>query len=203
MTASSGRRDATITFSSNFGFDFDNSNGVTGGQFDFEGVAAHEIGHALGFFSGVDDVDFVLPGTANNIEPTPLDMFRFRDATAADPATAADFANGTFAFPRNMVPQHVAITDQILGGFGGDVEALMSQGVDFGDGQQASHFKDNLGLGLMDPTASAGQLLMFDENDFRDGPDWLRPGRSRTGDRRAARICRRRRDGPPHAARRV
>ena len=43
----------------------------------------------------------------------------------------------------------------------------MSQGVDFGDGQQASHFKDNLGLGLMDPTASAGQLLAFNDNDYR------------------------------------
>ena len=55
----------------------------------------------------------------------------------------------------------------ILGGFGGDIEALMSQGVDFGDGQQASHFKDNLGLGLLDPTAAAGQILVFTDNDYR------------------------------------
>ena len=101
--------DMHITFSTNFAFDYDKSNGITPGQFDFEGIAAHEIGHGLGFFSGVDDVDFFLPGTSNQIEPTPLDMFRFRDAVAQDPATAADFANGAGTFPRNMVPQHAGI----------------------------------------------------------------------------------------------
>jgi hypothetical protein len=159
--------DAQITFSSSFSFDYDKSNGITPGQFDFEGIAAHEIGHGLGFFSGVDDVDFFLPGTSNAIEPTPLDMFRFRDNVAADPATASDFGNGTFGFPRNMVPQHVAMFDQISDEFGGDAEVLMSRGLDFGDGRQASHFKDNLGLGLLDPTAGPGELLALTHNDLR------------------------------------
>jgi hypothetical protein len=159
--------DMHMTFSSNFAFDYDQSNGITAGQFDFVGVAIHEIGHGLGFISGVDDVDFILPGGSNQIQPTPLDMFRFRDNVAQDPATVADFANLTLNFPRNMVPQHIAIFDQILGGSGGDVEVLMSRGVDFGDGQQASHFKDNLGLGIMDPTAAPGQLLAVTANDLR------------------------------------
>jgi hypothetical protein len=159
--------DVAITFSSNFSFDYDKSNGITPGQFDFEGIAAHEIGHGLGFFSGVDEVDFFLPGTSNQIEPTPLDMFRFRDNVAADPATAADFANGTLGFPRNMVPQHIAMFDQISDEFGGDSEMLMSRGIDFGDGRQASHFKDNLGLGLLDPTAAPGELLKLTHNDLR------------------------------------
>ena len=159
--------DMHMTFSSNFAFDYDRSNGITAGQFDFVGVAIHEIGHGLGFISGVDDVDFVLPGTTNQIEPTPLDMFRFRDAVAQDPATALDFSNVTLGFPRNMAPQHIAMTDQIIGGFGGDIEVLMSRGVDFGDGQQASHFKDNLGIGVMDPTAAPGELLSISANDLR------------------------------------
>jgi hypothetical protein len=41
--------DPSITFNSDFAFDFDNSNGVTSNRFDFESVAAHEIGHALQF----------------------------------------------------------------------------------------------------------------------------------------------------------
>jgi hypothetical protein len=44
LDAGFGVTDATITFSSAFTFDFDKSNGVTGGMMDFETVAAHEIG---------------------------------------------------------------------------------------------------------------------------------------------------------------
>ena len=36
----------------------------------------------------------------------------------------------------------------------------------FGDGRQASHWKDNLGLGIMDPTAGAGELLTISANDI-------------------------------------
>ncbi len=49
-----GSNDATIRFNSNFAFDYDNSDGVSSGFFDFESVALHEIGHALGFMSSVD-----------------------------------------------------------------------------------------------------------------------------------------------------
>jgi hypothetical protein len=51
--------DANITFSSAFPFDFDARDGITAGQYDFLGVAIHEIGHALGFISGADDYDFL------------------------------------------------------------------------------------------------------------------------------------------------
>lgn len=51
--------DGEIIFSSNFNFDFDRSNGIDADAFDFVGVAAHEIGHALGFVSGVDIVDIL------------------------------------------------------------------------------------------------------------------------------------------------
>ena len=45
--------------------------------------------------------------------------------------------------------------------------ALLSTGVTFGDGRQASHWKDNLGLGIMDPTAAPGEKLAISENDLR------------------------------------
>lgn len=49
--------DGSITFNSKRTFDFDPSNGITAGQFDFVGTATHEIGHVLGFISGVDILD--------------------------------------------------------------------------------------------------------------------------------------------------
>src|SRR5262249_39642856 len=64
--------DASITFSSDFTFDFDPSNGISPGALDFVGIAFHEIGHALGFFSGVDIVDYYSgsgPGAPTNLNP--------------------------------------------------------------------------------------------------------------------------------------
>ena len=51
--------DADITFSSDFTFDFDPTDGITAGTSDFIGVAVHEMGHALGFVSGVDYYDLI------------------------------------------------------------------------------------------------------------------------------------------------
>ena len=51
--------DAKITFNSDVSWDFDNSDGVAEDLFDFESFALHEIGHTLGFTSGVDNLDTV------------------------------------------------------------------------------------------------------------------------------------------------
>ncbi len=61
ISAQSATTDASITFSSAFKWTFDASQGVAKGTYDFVGIAAHEIGHALGFVSG-------------SISPTPTPM---------------------------------------------------------------------------------------------------------------------------------
>lgn len=157
-----GVPDATITFSSTFAFDFDNSDGVTGGMMDFETVAAHEIGHALGFFSSVDEID----AGATLIAPTTLDLFRFLDTM--NPTDAATFTTTD----RNMVPGANAISDFVLNPWGQpSVEFAMSTGVEDGDGGQASHWKADelttIYIGMMDPTLNYGTVQQITEADFR------------------------------------
>ncbi|MFA6133611.1 MAG: NF038122 family metalloprotease [Phycisphaerae bacterium] len=147
--------DGSITFSSNFSWDFDASDGITPGAYDFEGIAVHEIGHNLGFVSEEDYVDSVLHNgqVATDVWPRPLDYFRF---LTSDLGSGFDFTTT----PRDLVP----------GGsqsfYHGDGSALMSTGQYYGDGRQASHWKDNLGIGILDPTAAAGELLSISNNDL-------------------------------------
>ena len=156
--------DGTVTFNSAFAFDYDPSDGITAGTMDFIGVAIHEIGHALGFTSGVDLYDN--PANANaNINNsfsgtfpfgifTTLDLFRYsNDSNNVAPGAGPvlDLAVGSAAY------------FSIDGGatqFNGN--SLFSTGRNFGDGRQASHFKDLGGctgqIGIMDPNFCYGQM---------------------------------------------
>ena len=159
LDASFGASDASITFSTNFSFDYDNSDGVGAGQFDFETIALHEIGHALGFVSAVDGVD--ARRASNNpgaIALNPLDLFRFQNNVAGrDPANAAEFGS----FPRFINSGGDSIFDD------GTSEYRFSTGRQTGDGQQASHWKDNLGIGIMDPTLAPGEVVGISAADLR------------------------------------
>lgn len=166
-----GTSDGLIKFSNSFSFDFDNSDGVGFFQTDFETVAAHEIGHVLGFLSAVDDVNFGFP----IVGPFTLDLFRFaNDLAGQDPSNLTEFET----LKRNLVPGTAAITDDLSN------EYLMSTGLTNRtfpgtDGRQASHWKDDqqTGLpgpliGLMDPSlAPGGGVFPFVEvvmpSDFR------------------------------------
>ncbi len=65
------------------------------------------------------------------------------------------------------LPGATGMLDQIANVGSEQTEILFSTGVDFGDGRQASHWKDNLNLGIMDPTAAPGELLVLRPNDLR------------------------------------
>jgi hypothetical protein len=167
--------DADITFSSGFAFDFDPTNGIDFDKFDFIGVATHEIGHALGFTSGVDLLDGNSPpinGPFNDNLFTfvnSLDLFRYSAASTA--AGAIDWTADTRA-------KYLSF-DRGATSIGG-----LATGVNFGDGQQASHWKDSTNdrlfpeLGIMNPTFSNGQLGIITENDLRafDVIGWNRTG---------------------------
>jgi hypothetical protein len=164
LDAQFGASDAEITFNSTFQFDFDNSDGVTAHTMDFETVATHEIGHALGFISQVDTVDvYAYLGIPTSVAPSTLDLFRFENNSADDPDDAASFT----AAARSLVPGVDAITDDVTGAGASAAENRMSTGAYTGDGRQASHFKDDLGIGIMDPTLQYGEVVPISDADLR------------------------------------
>lgn len=193
--------DAAITFSSDFGFDFNPSDGIGIGLYDFTAVAVHEIGHALGFVSGADIMDFVGGSGkdlfesdafgSTNIDDfsigSTLDLFRYSNNFDAQGQRLLNWgANKTAFF--SLDSQHVYNLNS-----GTQTAAFFSTGEDTGDGNQASHWKDNLAVldntgicyqstrqvGIMDPTITPCDLGVVTENDLAafDAMGWnLTPG---------------------------
>lgn len=181
--------DADITFSSNFAFDFDPTNGIDIGKYDFVAVAVHEMGHALGFVSGVDDYDYYAfpngPGAAafatqnqdNYAWGSSWDLFRYAATGAFDPATGDRYLQwdpGRNAFFSLDGVNPFNFNNQSEAEF-----ANLSTGRYNGDGQQASHWKDAAAIfdqngcaitdrqiGIMDPTAQSCSLGIVTSNDL-------------------------------------
>ena len=144
-----------IGFNSKWDFDFDPSDGIGVNQLDFNAVATHELGHALGFVSNVGDREL---NRRDPIAVTIWDIFRFRPGVTLD-----SFGN----------------TSRILssGGsqnffFAGTSLALSTGRPDGtgGDKEQASHWKaDELTgthIGIMDPTLGDGERETINDNDL-------------------------------------
>jgi PEP-CTERM motif len=153
--------DASIAFATAFTWDYDPTDGISAGAFDFVGIATHEIGHALGFISGVDILDINSP---NPTTPGPFnsDLFTFVNTLDLFRYSTLSKASGVIDWTADTRAKYFSID--------GGTTALgcgFSTGRTFGDGQQASHWKDNQACGIMDPTAGQGELLAISANDIR------------------------------------
>lgn len=154
IAANDPANDATINFGNSASWDFNPLDGIGATQGDFEGVAVHEIGHAMGFISGVDGLDGSPGQSEDAYRLRIIDSFRYSTRSAV---TQRDFtADGVSKF----FSINGGATN--LGDF--------SEGVTFGDGAQASHWIDMNGaaaIGVMDPFFNLGQTLVISNLDRR------------------------------------
>jgi hypothetical protein len=161
---------AINTVSVDFGFDFDNSNGVDGLSVDFETVAAREIGHVLGFYTDAIFIDRVLAGLEDILDGgvilTPMDLFRFRDDHVASPPTNdAEFNS----FPRSLHASNQEVFSDATNAW------RLSAGEFDGDGNRSDTWKDNAlvnpndpPIGIMDPS---NVLSFLDESGVTEISD--------------------------------
>ncbi len=70
LAGASSSIDGYIGFGTGYGFDFNRTDGITAGSYDFTGVALHEISHVLGRVSGLGS-----SGATNGLA---IDMFRYK-----------------------------------------------------------------------------------------------------------------------------
>jgi hypothetical protein len=151
--------DATITFSTDFPFDYDPSDGITSGEYDFVAIATHEMIHALGFVSVVDVVDQNI-GSPFAVPPATLDLLRLAPGVGS-----TDFTSGTRLLgPGDFTPTHAC--------YDGAVDLRYSEGRFNGDGRQASHWRDDalspfFRFGIMDPNIAPGVRRTMSANDLR------------------------------------
>ena len=161
-------KDATIKLNSDFmfDFDFDSSDGITDGDYDFIGIATHEIGHALGFISGVDAMDQVSEfkgplrtdwTTSQVIDAAvfnTLDLYRYS-------VYSRDFLDGPIL--------DWGFNDGVIGDAYFSIDGGTTDIASFSAGfynsldpkkYQASHWEEvNPTLGIMDPAGPPGELL--------------------------------------------
>ena len=178
--------DAQITFNSNFGFDYNPSNGINTGQYDFTAVAVHELGHALGFVSGTDGIDYFGhpngPGAAQfddqNLDEytvgSTLDLFRYGNGFNPDGSRQLQWSPDRDAF--FSVDGGATVFNL---GNSAQQAAYFATGAFNGDGFQASHWAENRAtinadgcfqstqqIGIMDPTLAACALGYVTQNDL-------------------------------------
>jgi hypothetical protein len=150
----------SIQFSSKCIWDFDPSDGITPGAYDFVGLATHELAHVLGFLSGVDLLEQSTqnaPQDENTLQYiSTLDLFRYSAQSRAN-------GPGVFDLSADTRAKYFSID-------GGNTSlANFATGQIFGDGQQASHWKqitdDVPSVELMVPAVRTGQTLLITDID--------------------------------------
>lgn len=157
--------DANITFTDfsdydtafgDISWDFDAEDGIANNEIDFVSVATHELGHVLGFVSGVDTLDRNSTGTLYTDDQftyvAPLDLFRVSE-DSEEAGTDIDWTADD--------------RDKYFSIDGGETFlTTFSEGIVYGDGRQASHWEDDQGIGVMDPSTAVMEILSISDMDL-------------------------------------
>ncbi|MEM0924661.1 MAG: NF038122 family metalloprotease, partial [Planctomycetota bacterium] len=127
---------------------------------EFEAVVVHEIGHVLGFRSGIDDIN-----DDNELIPTAMDLFRFAsDLRTLNPDSPEEFST----LPRELRTNVNVEIDFVLDPWS---TGRSSFPVERGVGLQASHWLDEdlagSNIGIMDPTIGLGSVSTITLADLR------------------------------------
>ncbi len=141
-------------------YDYARTGTVGASEVDFLSTALHELGHVLGFMSGVDWslTSTGATATASQLEIFALDLFRRTSTTQPYNATGSVFdqrygttsgTSPTFAWDRSTNQGN--LSSGIFTQFGGN-------------GFQPSHWTE--GQGLMDPTLTVAERLTVTERDL-------------------------------------
>jgi hypothetical protein len=151
--------DAYIQLEQSINWSYNYAGGTVGqNQYDFVSVVLHELGHSLGFISGIDALSSLAL-------PTALDMFRYSSQSANQ--GAMDYAvGGTKYFSINGGQNPFNFTSN-----NSTLQALFSTGQNTlfgGDGDQASHWKKNIQpyLGIMSSTIQMGGIRKISTLDL-------------------------------------
>ncbi len=149
-------QDADIEFNSFYDnkFVFGRNGSFAADSIDFTSVCLHEIGHAMGFFSGADGVDENSGLGEDNYTANTLDLFRLSgNPGAMTMDISADKRQKFFSFDG-----------------GATTDGEFSTGVVFGNGWQASHWQHHEDMpsrvGIMDPRAFRGGLSYEKQPDI-------------------------------------
>ena len=133
----------SMRFNDNINWDYNPDDGVSG--YSFVDVLIHEVGHVLGFDSGVD---------FRNEDMEALDIYRFQRTDGVsgfdyNPDSFAEFQTTPRLCDKNL-PNNDVVSDLI------SHQYKMSDGYPY----QASHFYDkNPPIGVMDPVLGQGQTF--------------------------------------------
>src|SRR5256884_3590076 len=154
--AQSSDNAARIAFNSNFTFDFDPTDGITAGQTDFDAVATHEIGHALGFDSEAG---------SSLTRPSIWDFYRFRSGTTSGTFTNAQRIMTIGGSPDPLQFFFLPGNSEVGLSTGGPAGSFSNGG----DGWQSSHWKHVNGyaspIGIMDPAIPSDCRPTISSND--------------------------------------
>jgi hypothetical protein len=150
-------------------YDYTRSSTQASNTLDFLSTAIHELGHVLGFVSGVDQPGWLAVSTFEDSNYTsvalartqyvnPLDLFRYSSITATAQKSMIDMTYGNSGGAKffSLDQGQTSIAEFATG-----IDTVVT-----GDGYQASHWKNGTSA-IMNPTLSLAQRRSISTLDLR------------------------------------